>query len=766
MVISSDSPLDPGSGRVVDSEVLVERRARRAEAEGGLVAAQRERELLAGALERAERDLTATLQREFAEQRRHVELEGDAGGAPRALEVDVVRLRADLRAAEERATELARALTSERARAAAELALLEHELHRRSAGHRAVGAQIAELHRALQAVQLRVAALSDDASAAVTGAVAEIKLLRGALETLEVKQRRSAADSQATVVAAIRARADALEIELGLERERRANLEALTQTERARFAAELASTEVILRAAAERGHRTSEARVSELQRTVEGLRGQLGAAVSQLDRRVAAERGAREAVERELHAERDARTAEADARIADAAQLSARLAAAEVALAEADERAAVERARRAALETAAPQAPAAGDGDELVATRAGLRSAEAARDALEEELARERAERAAAEQRASAALEALTFELGGLRAADDANPIYDALRAGPRVPSADHPALWRPRAGEPVGEAEPPAVVVDLTRAAARLRAAGESGSALDGDVEEAGDAAASGVAEDARHGGAPQAAGAAKPATGGGVIPAVAPQAPTTQEWFAPALARLAGVDAATAERLLLAALAVQADRVEKEVAYAVVLPVTGCHHVRVGRHGDVRVVPAGARNDHDVDFCLEGSVEALSPLATGAAPRRLIGVTVRGRRRRLRRLLRALRAPVGLAELQGAGARPRPGDLLALLCLGVPAETVAGADFSVAYTVRGAGGTRTRTLVRAEPDGSLTAIPEAPDLLPADATVTVDAEELLGVLAGTAPVWPDGDAGAVAQLQGWLRGVQGPPG
>jgi hypothetical protein len=68
----------------------------------------------------------------------------------------------------------------------------------------------------------------------------------------------------------------------------------------------------------------------------------------------------------------------------------------------------------------------------------------------------------------------------------------------------------------------------------------------------------------------------------------------------------------------------------------------------------------------------------------------------------------------------------------------------------------------------VRAEPDGSLTAIPEAPDIdiLPADATVTVYASELLEVLAGAKPVVPEGDAHAVATLQRWLRVVQGLPG
>jgi len=247
--------------------------------------------------------------------------------------------------------------------------------------------------------------------------------------------------------------------------------------------------------------------------------------------------------------------------------------------------------------------------------------------------------------------------------------------------------------------------------------------------------------------------------------VPAPPPAAPTTRAWFGAALVDLAAIDAATAERLLLAALPVQAHRVAKDVTYLLELPATGHHHVRVRRQGEVLVAPGATAARDDVEFRLEGPVEALVALVAGAAPRRLRGFVVRGRRRRLRRLLRALADPVGLPELQAAGVRPRPGDLLALLCLGVQAQRVRGADFCVAYVVVDAEGGRDRTLVRAEPDGTLTAIPEAPDLFAADATVTVGAEELLSLLAGTTPVAIEGDAQAVTTLQGWLQAVQGLP-
>ena len=233
---------------------------------------------------------------------------------------------------------------------------------------------------------------------------------------------------------------------------------------------------------------------------------------------------------------------------------------------------------------------------------------------------------------------------------------------------------------------------------------------------------------------------------------------------WFADAIVTLAAVDAASAERLLLCALRVQASLVDKDVTYEVELPATGRHHVRVGRRRDV-VVSAVGHDPGDAEFRLEGSAEALAPLTAGTAPRRLKGVAVRGRRRRFRRLAKALSVPVGLPELQAAGARPRAGDLLALLCLGVPADTVRGADFGVAYVVAGDDGKVRRTLVRAEPDGGLTAIPDAPEQFLADATVRTDAAGLLGILGGTTPVEPEGDTHAVATLHGWLRGAQSLP-
>jgi hypothetical protein len=796
----SDSPPDPETGRVIDPEVLAEHRARRAElTEEGLVeraqraerlvsalelrlaeaedrgvTAERDRGTLATHLERTERELTAARQREFAEQRRRIELEGDVGGVVRHLEEETVRLRTEHRAAEERAAELTRALVrahtevdgararaqaareqaertlgSQRERAGAHVTRLQQELARRATVHDAVGAQIAELRGALETVRARA-----DAAAALTA-----------------KPRPEAE----AIVEAVRARAASLEGELEEERRQRAALETRLEVERARFAAKLASSEEVLRAkldsdgdarlaaatnelhaararaeGAEAARRILEAELAERMRLAQPMHEALEALYEEL------------AEERLDRAGRAARAAAVEGLVADLIATAHGLRAGferelEALALERDARLASERERFAAVLAEVEERVAGLRGQLVVAARQlreqpGEEQAERPND--QADLVRETTERAAADQRATADLDALTAEVERLRAAERGNPIYDALSSGPLVPPADHPALVSTEASGSIEGAEAPAVVADLMRAAARLRAASEEPrQAAVTDEEQLAPASPVPVAPPER---------ATAPASR---VPAASPVAPTKHAWFAPALVALAAVDAATAERVLVAALPVQAARVAKDVEYELELPATGRHRVRVGRRGDVVVATAGPHERGEADFRIEGSVAVLAPLAAGAAPRRLRGVEIRGHRRRLRRLLRALKAPIGLPELQAAGARPRPGDLLALLCLGVPAAEVRGADFGVAYVVRDAGGRRVRTLVRAEPDGSLTAIPEAPDLFPADATVTVDANELLGVLAGSTPVSPEGDAQAVEKLQRWLRRAQGLP-
>ncbi len=428
--------------------------------------------------------------------------------------------------------------------------------------------------------------------------------------------------------------------------------------------------------------------------------------------------------------------------------------------------------------------------EELDAERSARRAAEA-------ELAREVDERAQAEERTAEKLEALTQELARLRVETASNPFYDVAPSRHPVPSADHPALAQPAAA---GGA--PAVVGDLVRAMDRLRAAAGDPAAADAgqEVEAPMELEGSG-AEDAET--PPELADVEPPVPEGSedaetsapvgpeddadaspidppapledaalAMPVPPPPPARTEHpvgaagaetpWFSERLAAFASVDEAAAERLLLASIAAQATAIAKDVTYELELPRTGRYRVEVVHGKGVSVAPVDAARPGEVEFRIEAPVAAVSALAGGAAPRRLANVTVRGRRRRLRRLLRALGAPVGLSRLQAAGARPRPADLLAMLCDGVPAEAVVGTELVVVYDVAASPGEEgSRVVVRARPDGRLGLEPDG--TTSPDVTLSLDVPELLAVLAGGTPKLVTGDATAADTLHGWLRAVQG---
>lgn len=752
MAAPLDSSSDSATGRVVDLGELEERRARRAE--------QPEDSLQ----KRAERMVAAL-------ERRREEAEGRLAAAEderSTLAVELERARRELIAARQRELAGAQALTDERRAAADEIEGLQRELDRRASEHEAIGTQVAGLRDALHALRLRV---DESAVQALTAEAAEERLRRTALEALVVAERaarvaeagKQAADGErltARLAEAESALADAQAL-ASQDRERvRALASARDELRATDVRAEAAETalhaETARAEAAETALRAVDARVASAEVELRGDLAEREAAVAALGAALVATAG-------------ELRAASRRQRATLAAGHGAQLA---------EERAGVAEERAAvAAELAATQERVAGLREQLVATTEHLRQQlaeeRAARRVAEAALTRSSSACAVAEQQAAAALIALEAERRRPGALGGGNPIYDVLSSGSLVPADDHPALLRPASVPRPEGSDAPAVVSDLARAAARLRAGGDA-ERLE-PLARVDPSGAHPVESAAR---TPELAvieGVAAPA--GAAASRLEPAllvAPETQSWLGSALVALAAVDPAAAERLMLAFLPVQAGAVTKDVAYELELPQTGRHVVRVSAQGNVVVASlttagpgdatAGGVAAGHLDFRITGAVEVLVALGAGKAPRRLRGATVRGRRRRLRRLLRALRAPVGLAELQAAHVRPRSGDLLALLCLAVPAEIVRGADFAVAYVVHD-GDRRVRTLVRASRDGSLTVAPEAPDSVSADATVTVGAGELLGVLGGTAPVNVEGDAGAVATLHGWLREIALPP-
>ncbi|HEV3000499.1 MAG TPA: hypothetical protein VGW75_07160 [Solirubrobacteraceae bacterium] len=233
---------------------------------------------------------------------------------------------------------------------------------------------------------------------------------------------------------------------------------------------------------------------------------------------------------------------------------------------------------------------------------------------------------------------------------------------------------------------------------------------------------------------------------------------------WLRTGLERLAVSDPETAARLLAALLPVQALAVD-DLVYDLTAPAVGTLRV-VLKAGLARVEPRPAPGGRDeVDVIVEGPLHALAPLAAGGAGRRLRGVRVRGSRRRLRRLVRAQRQPVGLLELGRAGSPVHPGLLLAALAAAVEPAWTRGHRFSVAYAI-GGDGSFTVTAADGRP---LQVEPDTPDD-PGDlaATVVVSAPAFMPLVAGHAPPPGQraavvGDRRAVDVLHAWFDTARG---
>jgi hypothetical protein len=202
---------------------------------------------------------------------------------------------------------------------------------------------------------------------------------------------------------------------------------------------------------------------------------------------------------------------------------------------------------------------------------------------------------------------------------------------------------------------------------------------------------------------------------------------------WLNTALTAFADQAPEDAERLFAALLPAQAGLVRKPVAYDLVISGGGALRVALDHdRAEVAERPAGAL---PADARFAGRLRALVPLVAGGAARRLPGVEVDGRRK-VRRLLRARRAPLTLAKLARAGVSPDPRHLLALLVAGVDPAWTVGRAAVVDIDALGAQCLRVRV-----PAGGRPTVTLAEGGAESQATLRVPAGALLAVLADTAP-------------------------
>ncbi|MEA2287730.1 MAG: hypothetical protein QOJ21_3773 [Solirubrobacteraceae bacterium] len=796
-----------GPPNVVDSDVLaVRRRARHAElgedaalelrlfdAERRLGEVAAERDALKAAVDAHERDLRSTRQREWAEQQQRLEAQGEAAATRELAGGQVAELRERLAEAEAEVAVLA--AERDRARATLEDAragerverdrraalerehlALRAELERRETLTGAAAAAVADARRELErerAARADTAGLEQRLTierqefaarvAAVEGAVAAVRERLGAAASVLRERLDAERAARATAEAALAAeRADAVRA--------RSAADAALAAERDRALAAGARAEELERELARRAEVEAQLRTAldALHRELEAVRAGDGARSARLAARVesvvAIAAGLRDGVRRELSAEQEAFAASLTAMQARVAELQEGVAAA-VAL-----------------------------GTELEEERAARWVAEAELDAERRRGEEDRAARAFAEAR----LVEVEAELEELRIA--ARP---ASAPDPEALASLRDALAHLRTGEPDAGREPSSLGVDLAAAAARLRSTAQEAEAAAEAVEAEEVEPIEAVADEpepelepvavepepevAVVEPEPEVAVAVEPeAEPVAVEPDAAelevvavepePGAPADSTpppadarvplpprpavtrpapWLRDALTGLAVDEPDIAELLFVALLPAQGGTVKRPMAYELAVEDGTTHRVSVGLDRARVELPGQGATDARVS----GPLAALVPLAAGGAGRRLPGTRIEGRRA-LRRVLKARRGPLGLAELAAAGVAPSPGLLLTVLARAVPVAWTIDRELSVDIAPEGADTWR----VIASGRGPLTILPADPEE-PAAATLHTSASRLPAVLAGTAEpgdAWVGGDLRAAQTLLSWLDRAQ----
>ncbi len=329
-------------------------------------------------------------------------------------------------------------------------------------------------------------------------------------------------------------------------------------------------------------------------------------------------------------------------------------------------------------------------------------------------------------------------------------------------PPADEPSAQEPPADEPLAE-EPSAEEPSAEEAPADEQALAERPP-----LEEAADEAPRPTLSLASSRPSGPSDAELSPPEGASPLPTryVRPSERPLVGWLTPAIARVADADEALAAELILELLPAQAGIVRDPLSYRLTIGSEASYRVTIQRDRTVieRQPEAGGADVHVI-----GPPAALAPLVAGGARRRMPGVRIEGRKRRLRKLLRARRAPLDFARLADSGVRPSPELALTALCAAVEPSWTTGHRFSVVYSLAGAEPLEVE--VRDGRDLQVGPAGRARDASPA-ATISLRADALVSLLArlhlphDAERVLVAGDRHAVALLHGWFDRAQGLPG
>ncbi len=231
---------------------------------------------------------------------------------------------------------------------------------------------------------------------------------------------------------------------------------------------------------------------------------------------------------------------------------------------------------------------------------------------------------------------------------------------------------------------------------------------------------------------------------------------------WLAPAIRRVAAQrDAKLAAELVIELLPAQRQVIEGSVTYELKIDELGAFHVAADP-SHVTISRDGASGQ--VDFSLAGSAANLSELAAGGGKRRQPGVRVRKGRRRARRLLKARREPIALADLADANVDVWPGLLLLALAEAIDPSWTTGHRFEIAFEIVGTPGV---VIYMRVCDGEPILVSRATAGAPV-ATISVGEHTLIRLLAGMpvtagSEAMASGDIAAVHSFLAWAARAQG---
>ncbi|MDX6702739.1 MAG: hypothetical protein QOF26_2965, partial [Baekduia sp.] len=648
-------------------------------------------------------------------------------------------------------------------------------------------------HAALQDELTRRTALTDAAAVAIGEARRELERERAAradsaaLEARLIVERREFAarvEAVESAVAAVRQRLGAaarvLREKLDAERAAREAAEAALSVERADAAAARARGVELEDELARRVEVEAQLRAAldGLRTELEAVRAGDGARAARLATRVesvvAIAAGLRDGVRRELGAEQEAFTASLSAMQARVAELQEGVAAAAAVREELE----AERAARWVAEAELDAERRRGDEDRARRTFAEARLADAEAE-LEElrDLARPGGgpdpaglaalRDALAHLKTPAPPASSTDEPAGptplgLDLAAAAARLRSAARAAEAEDEATPEAEVAPEPEAAAVEAEPAPEVVSDVEVEPELAAPEPELAAPEPELAPAPEPTSFASWDESISSGEIQssldAAAAAEPEPAPEPVRApLAARPPVTRPgtWLRDALVGLAVDEPDIAELLVVALLPAQGGLVRRPLAYELAVHGGTTHRVVL----DAERARVQLPGDGETEARVAGPLAALVPLVAGGAGRRLPGTVIQNRRA-LRRLLKARRRPLGLAELSAAGVAPSPGLLLTVLARAVPPAWTE--DRPLAVDIAPAGADRWRVV--SSGNGPMTILPAA-GAAPAVATLHTSAARLPAVLAGTAgpgDAWVEGDPRAVSTLLSWFDRAQ----